>query len=88
MVFILIIAPTDLETETVAAFRRVASSGTFTVQNYSSMAVVNDSIPPARITTLYVVYSEGNKFNISWDAVGDDVIYGGGGCICLIYIRV
>ncbi|XP_048739813.2 calcium-activated chloride channel regulator 1-like isoform X2 [Ostrea edulis] len=70
------VPPTDLETKAVNAFKRVESSGTFTVLNYSPEATANDSIPPARITTLQVVYSEGNHFNISWDAVGDDIAYG------------
>lgn len=85
---ILISAPIDLETKAVNAFKRVESSGTFTVLNYSPEATANDSIPPARITTLQVVYSEGSHFNISWDAVGDDIAYGNGTCVFIIFKEV
>ncbi|XP_062600921.1 calcium-activated chloride channel regulator 1-like [Saccostrea cucullata] len=67
---------TDLVTGTVAGFKRVTSGGSITVQNYKTSAEGGDKIPPARITTLKVVTSNGNLFNISWNAVGDDVTYG------------
>ncbi|XP_062600924.1 calcium-activated chloride channel regulator 1-like isoform X2 [Saccostrea cucullata] len=67
---------TNLETRTVDGFQRVASSGSFTVYNYSQVNITNDIISPARITTLQVVNRKGNSFNVSWNAVGDDVTYG------------
>lgn len=61
-------------TENVSGFKRVASGGTFTVQNYS--AVTGDQMAPGRITTLKLINSDGNVFNLSWNAVGDDLNVG------------
>ncbi|XP_061187630.1 calcium-activated chloride channel regulator 1-like isoform X2 [Saccostrea echinata] len=66
----------NLETKTVDEFQRVESSGSFTVYNYSQVNITNDIISPARITTLQVMNRNDISFNVSWNAVGDDVIYG------------
>ena len=52
----------------------MVSGGTFTVQNYS--VVTGDALAPARITTLRLQNSEGGRFNVSWNAVGDDISVG------------
>lgn len=52
----------------------MASGGTFTVHNYS--VVTGDALAPARITTLRLQNSEGGRFNVSWNAVGDDINVG------------
>ncbi|XP_061187626.1 calcium-activated chloride channel regulator 1-like [Saccostrea echinata] len=70
------VPPTDLVARTVAGFKRVTSGGSITVQNYSTLDIGDDKISPARITTLKLVSSNGNLYNVSWDAVGDDVTYG------------
>lgn len=46
------------------------------VQNYST--VTGDRMAPARITTLKLINSDGNVFNLSWNAVGDDLNVGTG----------
>lgn len=71
-----ILGPLTVATENVNGFRRVASGGTFTVQNYSSMT--GDQMAPGRITTLKLINSDGNVFNLSWNAVGDDLNVGTG----------
>ncbi|XP_062615682.1 calcium-activated chloride channel regulator 1-like [Saccostrea cucullata] len=68
------IATSNLKTENVGGFKRVAAGGTFTVQNYKP--VTEDKMPPARITTLRLMSTEGNSFNVSWNAVGDDFTVG------------
>lgn len=71
-----ILGPLTVATENVSGFKRVASGGTFTVQNYS--AVTGDQMAPGRITTLKLINSDGNVFNLSWNAVGDDLNVGTG----------
>lgn len=71
-----ILGPLTVATENVNGFKRVASGGTFTVQNYSSMT--GDQMAPGRITTLKLINSDGNVFNLSWNAVGDDLNVGTG----------
>ena len=63
-------------TQNVGGFKRVTSGGTFTVQNYR--VVTGDALAPARITTLRLQNSEGDRFNVSWNAVGDDINVGKG----------
>lgn len=69
-----ILGPLTVTTENVSGFKRVASGGTYTVQNYST--VTGDRMAPARITTLKLINSDGNVFNLSWNAVGDDLNVG------------